>query len=86
MEEEYRDDIYDNLPLTKMKIWPNDDELEIFGKDIYEWAELLGHPRHSETHYCCRTCGCATTCIYGLFFDAMVSTVLRELDKADHLK
>lgn len=86
MNEDDRDDIYDKLPLTEMKIWPNDDELERFGKDIYEWAEMIGHPRHSPTHYCCKTCGCATTCTFGLFFDSLVSTVLRETDRLGHLQ
>lgn len=84
--QDERYDIFDLLPVTTMKIWEGDDEREQFGKTIFEWAEIIGHPRHSETHNCCKTCGCATTCMYGLFFESLIETVIFELDRLGRLK
>lgn len=85
MTEEERDALIDRLPTDTMILWPDDEELSWFPNRNYEeWRDILGHPRaHSG---CCKTCGCAGTCLLGAFFDSVVSSVIRELDKLGALK
>lgn len=87
MTQDERDAVYDQLPLTTMPIWTDDEELppdpERFGL-TYWMEEVLGHPKAHPG--CCRTCGCCTTCMARAFFDATVNSVLRELDLLGLLK
>lgn len=77
-------DLIDRLP-ADMNIWADDDELEWFtGRDWRWWADALGHPKAHPS--CCKTCGCATTCLHAAFHDALVATVIRELDKLGALR
>lgn len=78
MTEDERDDLIDRLP-TDMTIWDPDDELEHFGGNYEWWRETLGHPRAHPG--CCRTCGCATSCMLGVFHGALIASVVRELDR-----
>ncbi|PRX91936.1 hypothetical protein [Allonocardiopsis opalescens] len=81
LTEEQRDDLIDQLP-DGMTLWGDDSEIaaDWFTPYDYEkWLEILGHPRAHPG--CCKTCGCATTCVLGTFYDAVVSSVVRELDK-----
>lgn len=80
MTEEERDDLIDRIPTDGMIIWDHDAELDWFpNRNFDEWREILGHPRSHPG--CCKTCGCATSCLLGTFFDAVVSSTIRELDK-----
>lgn len=84
MTEEERDNLIDQLP-TDFPIWDFEDELPTFSHATWSWwREQLGHPR---THRaCCGTCGCATTCMASAFHDALVTSVIRELDRIGALK
>lgn len=84
MTQEERDAIIELLP-EDMNIWEDDSELEAFpGRTRTWWAEALGHPTAHPG--CCKTCGCATTCLHDAHHDALVSTILRELDNLGALK
>lgn len=84
MSEDERDGLIDLLP-SDANIWGPDDELEIFvGRDREWWAAALGHPQAHPG--CCKTCGCATTCLFQLYHDSLVATVVRELNKLGALK
>lgn len=79
MTEEERDDLIDLLP-DDMVLWPNDGELVHFPERNYdEWRDILNHPRAHPG--CCKTCGCATSCMLSVFYDSVVASVVRELDK-----
>lgn len=84
MNEEQRDEICDLLP-KDMIIWDWEDELESFKSWTYsKWRKELGHPlKHSG---CCATCGCATSCMLSVFYDALIGSTIRELDKQGFLK
>jgi hypothetical protein len=79
VNEDERLDLIDLLP-ADMNIWADDDELEWFtGRDQRWWLDVLGHPKAHPG--CCKTCGCATTCMAAAFHDALIATVVRELDR-----
>lgn len=78
MTEEERDAVYDLIP-SGMWIWGDDEERPHFSDADWEWwRNVLGHPKAHPG--CCKTCGCATSCLLSVFYDAMISSVLRELD------
>ncbi len=84
LTEDERLDLIDRLP-ADMNIWNDDDELDVFtGRDRTWWAEALGHP--AAHRGCCKTCGCATTCLHDAYHDALVATVIRELNKLGALR
>lgn len=81
MTEDERDDLIDQLP-KNMILWSDDEELQYFPNRTYdEWRQILGHPVAGPTHHCCKTCGCGGSCLLGVFYDAVVSSVVRELDR-----
>lgn len=84
--EDARDRIDDLLDMRSKVLWNYDDELEHFKHANADWwaTEALNHPRAHRG--CCKTCGCATTCMFWAFFEAVVSSTLRELDRAGLLK
>lgn len=80
--------IWDMIP-ENIPIWPYGDELANghFTHTTWEWwRETLSHPRYSDTHRCCKTCGCATSCLLSTFCDAVTATAIRELLKAGVFK
>lgn len=78
MTEDERDEVFDLIP-GDMWIWPNEQEGEHFSHADWEWwRDLLGHPQAHPG--CCKTCGCAASCTLSTFYDAMITSVLRELD------
>lgn len=84
MTEEERDDLIDTLP-DGMVLWPDEKELIHFSTRNYEeWRDILGHPRAHPG--CCKTCGCATSCLLSVFYDSVVTSTVRELDKLGALK
>ncbi|MEK9524049.1 hypothetical protein MIU24_32450 [Streptomyces venezuelae] len=84
MTEEQRDGLIDRIPATAV-LWPHDDELAWFPNRTYdEWRTILGHPPAHRG--CCQTCGCATTCLLGAFYDSVVTSTVRELDRLGALK
>jgi len=86
MNEEKRDAVYDLIP-KDMVVWDSENELEHFvHADMNWWMDQLGHAAKSPTHSCCNRCGCATTCLAGAFAEALISSVIRELDKIGLLK
>jgi hypothetical protein len=86
MTEDERDDLIDLLP-KDMIVWNDDEELQHFGHATGRWwLDNLGHPACGPTHGCCKSCGCGGTCILGAFHDAMISSVVRELDRIGALK
>jgi hypothetical protein len=86
MTEEERDDLIDLLP-KDMVVWNDDEELQHFGHATARWwLDNLDHPAAGPTHSCCKSCGCGGTCTLGAFHDAMISSVVRELDRMGALK
>lgn len=84
MTEEERDAVIDLIP-SGMIVWSDDEELSWFPNRNYdEWRDILGHPRAHRS--CCKTCGCAGTCLLGAFYDAVIASTVRELDKIGLLK
>lgn len=84
--EEQRDDLIDLLP-AGMRIWG--DESEIGHLHSHQgtaefWHEALGHTRAHRG--CCKACGCAATCILAAFHDALIASVVRELDRLGALR
>lgn len=80
LTEEQRDDLSDLIMPKGTPIWSDEEELAAghFGHTTLAWwADTLGHP--SAHPGCCKTCGCATTCLFGAFYNSLVDTVLREL-------
>lgn len=75
-------DVIDKIP----------DDMSIHGSDHSEdvslpwevWRDALGHP-HAEGLGHCKTCGPGVTCLLLAFFDAVMVSVVRELDKAGAL-
>lgn len=49
-----------------------------------EWREELGHP-YVQGHGYCKTCGPAITCMLAAFYDAVIMSTVRELDKVGGL-
>lgn len=69
--------IIDSLPKAHEMIvreWPDD-----YPGTYASWADSVGHPIGSTGR--CRTCGLAITCPLRALWDALVSSVVRELDK-----
>jgi hypothetical protein len=84
MTEEERDNLIDLLP-EDMILWPDEKELSWFpSRNFAEWRSILGHPKAHTA--CCGECGCATTCLLGLFYNSVVDSVVRELDKIGALR
>jgi hypothetical protein len=84
--EDERDDLIDLLP-KDMAIWDDEDEI-IAGHaadlDLTWWMNAIGHPKAHPG--CCKSCGCATTCMAGAFHAALVSSVVGELDRIGALQ
>ncbi|MFD9950864.1 hypothetical protein ACFWYW_59100 [Nonomuraea sp. NPDC059023] len=83
MTEDERCDLIDLLP-DGMVIWDDESELDAFPWGLRRWLDVLGHRKKHTA--CCEACGCATTCMAGAFHDALVSSVVRELDKLGALR
>lgn len=84
-----RYDIFDKLPVLLMKFWPDEEEMEKFGKTYHEWMELLGHEvarREDGTPRGCKTCGRGVTCILDVFFEGIITATILELDKLGYLR
>jgi hypothetical protein len=67
------------------------DDMQIYGNDwsedqwtLSKWREALGHPAVTSHGYC-QTCGPGTTCMLMAFFDAVLMSVVRELDATGQL-
>lgn len=67
------------------------DDMNISGSDHTEvpltwevWRDALGHP-YADGHGYCTTCGPAITCFLLAFYDAVMMSTVRELDKAGAL-
>lgn len=82
MSDDVRWDLIDKIP----------DDMSIYGSDHVEapltvgvWRDALEHP-YVEGHGFCRTCGPATTCMLMAFYDAVMLSVVRELDKMGALR
>jgi len=78
--DEEQDFIFDLVP-TDAVIWGDLEEMEHFKHATYAWwrTEVLGHPKAHPG--CCKTCGCATTCMLGAFYEGVVTMVINELSK-----
>lgn len=80
MTEEERDDLIDRLP-DDMNVWEFEDELDHFpGRDWSWWRAQLGHP-HATGHGYCQTCGPGGPCLLAVFHGALITTVVRHLDR-----
>lgn len=80
MNADDRLDLEDLLP-ANMILWGDDDELGGWPDDPWtwkKWRDVLGHPKAHPG--CCRTCGCATSCLLTVFYSSVVTSVIRELD------
>ncbi len=87
MTEDERDDLLDRILPKGTPIWADQEELDaghFQQADLKWWADVLGHPKAHPG--CCKQCGCATTCMFGAFYDAAINTVLRELDRIGALR
>lgn len=78
MTPDERYDLIDLLP-DDMVIWDDDEELSAFPWDLRKWLDVLGHKKAHPG--CCKACGCATTCMASAFHEALITSVVRELDK-----
>lgn len=86
MTEDERDAIIDQLP-KDMPVWTFEDELPHFQHaNLRWWRDNLNHPASGPSHSCCKTCGCGGTCTLGAFEDALITTVVRELDRLGALR
>ncbi|MEU9670366.1 hypothetical protein AB0E25_33295 [Streptomyces bobili] len=86
MTEEERDDLIDLLP-KGMTVWSDEEELQDFRHATLPWwRDALAHPPSGPTHSCCKSCGCGGTCLLGAFEDALITSVVRELDRIGALK
>ena len=86
MNEDERDDLIDRLP-KDMVVWAFEDELPDFQHATTRWwMDSLNHPPAGPTHACCRSCGCGGACSLGAFSDALVASVVRELDRLGALR
>lgn len=85
MTEDERFDIEDLLPKS-YPIWADEEEIPGWAEKFNYgyWMETLGHP--TARRGCCKMCGCATSCSLGVFHEAMVTSVIRELDKLGLLR
>lgn len=84
MTQDERWDLYDKLSVLDMKIWPNDDEREDFGKTYFEWSEILGHPPRIGTDgkpRGCTTCGWGASCVLDVFFEGVIETTMKRLEE-----
>lgn len=81
MNEEQRDRLYDLLPVSTMTVWTDDEELEHLPYDVKYWADVLGHPRTARDGKACATCGNGMTCVQAAYEEALITSVIRELDK-----
>jgi hypothetical protein len=82
VNEEQRNDLFDRLP-EHFKIVEADEDLLRTPGTKKSWAEALGHELDDGGR--CRTCGRGQSCIFHAFYDAVVASVIRELDKLGHL-
>lgn len=74
--EERLSPIIDSLPKPDEMIvreWPDD-----YPGTYASWADSVGHPQGKRG---CKTCGLGGTCPFRAFWDALVSSVVREVDK-----
>lgn len=86
MTKEERDDLIELLP-SDMILWGDDEELDWWRDNpwtLQKWRRVLGHELAHPG--CCKKCGCATSCELGVFYDGVVSSVIRELDHIGALK
>jgi hypothetical protein len=68
------DKIPDDMPITD-RDYHIDPSLT-----IAVWRDALGHP-YAEGHGFCKTCGAGITCALMAFYDAVVHSTVRELEK-----
>lgn len=70
--------ISDLLP-NDLNLWGDLDEgrTHFTGRDYTWWRDVLNHPKAHRG--CCKTCGCATTCMLSAFHEAVVMSVIQEL-------
>jgi hypothetical protein len=90
MNEDQRWEILDELP-RNFPIAEADTQTDIgfVVPGTYEtwyegWALLLGHPMSGDRTFC-QTCGMGGECSFRAFYDAMIASVVRELDKVGRL-
>jgi hypothetical protein len=83
--EDERDDLIDLVPY-RFTIWEYENEIPGWaeGRDFAWWRDLLKHPKAHGG--CCATCGCAVSCDLVVYHEAMISSVVRELDKIGALR
>ena len=77
------DEVYhisDLLP-QDLNLWGDLEEgrTHFTGRDYQWWRDVLGHPKAHPG--CCKTCGCAASCMLGVFHDAVVTAVIAELGR-----
>lgn len=80
-DENWRDNILGELP-ESFPIVECDDEFGGPGGTFESWAAACGHPQDKHT---CTECGRGVSCAFRCFYDAMVASVVRELDRLGHL-
>lgn len=77
MNQNQRWEILDQLPKS-FRVVEDDADLTLVPGTLESWGEALGHPQGKRF---CQTCGAGGTCSFRAFYDAMVASVVRELDK-----
>lgn len=83
MTPDQRESIIDALP-DGMDIWEYDEPAGYL-RDWRWWRRQLSHP-HVDGHGYCKTCGPAVSCTLHVFHDAIVATVVRQLDELGFLR
>jgi hypothetical protein len=70
--------LVDGLPKELIvREWPDE-----YPGTYATWAEACGHPQGERG---CKTCGLGGTCPFHALWDALISSVVRELDKTHHI-
>jgi hypothetical protein len=72
--------IYDLLP-DDLNLRPNPEEgrTHFTGRNYDWWRDILGHPKAHPG--CCKACGCATSCLLGVFHEGAITAAIQELGR-----
>jgi hypothetical protein len=84
MTPEQREAIIDAIP-DGIDIWERDEEPADYLRDWRWWRRQLSHP-HVDGHGYCKTCGPAVSCTLHVFHDAVIASVVRQLDQLGVLR
>lgn len=79
-DEPPRWDVLDQLPDEVDMLIYSSDHVPEPPLTFRVWQDALGHP-YAEGHGFCKKCGPAVACLLAVFYDAVVASTVRELDR-----